>query len=30
MIYEIVALIRFRKKAEKLCGMHIPAAESEA
>ena len=30
MIYEIVALSRFRKKTEKLCGMHIPAAEPKA
>ncbi len=27
MITEIVVLIRFRRNTEKLCGMHIPAAE---
>ena len=27
LIYEIAVLLRFRKKTEKLCGMHIPPAE---
>ena len=30
MIYEIVVLIRFRKKTEKFCGMRISAAEPAA
>ena len=30
MVYEIAVLIRFRKNTEKLCGLHISAAESAA
>ena len=30
MIYEIVVLIRFRKKTKKFCGMHTSAAEPAA
>ncbi len=30
LVFELVVLIRFRKKTEKLCGMHISAAEPAA
>ena len=30
LIYELVVLIRFRKKTEKFCGMHFSAAEPAA